>query len=74
MNILQFMVGWFWKPAKGKKVIRYNEKEIIKLRNKGLTQSQIAEAVGLTKNQVVGILFKLIKEGKISRKRLSKKV
>ena len=67
------MVGWFYKPIKKKKVIKYNEKEIIKLRNKGYTQEQIAEAVGLTKNQVVGILFKLIKEGKISRKRLAKK-
>lgn len=72
MNILQFMVGWFYKPKK--KVVKYDEKEIIKLRNKGLTQSQIAEKVGLTKNQVVGILFKLIKEGKISRKKLSRKV
>ena len=73
MNIKQFLVGWFWKPKKGKKVVKYNEKEIIKLRNKGYTQGQIAEAVGLTKNQVVGILFKLIKEGKVSRKRLIKK-
>ena len=73
MNIKQFLVGWFWKPKKGKNVVKYNEKEIIKLRNKGYTQGQIAEAVGLTKNQVVGILFKLIKEGKISRKRLIKK-
>ena len=72
MNILQFMVGWFYKPKK--KVVKYNEQEIIRLRNKGLTQCQIAEAVGLTRNQVVGILFKLIKEGKISRKRLSKKI
>ena len=72
MNILQFMVGWFYEPKK--KVVKYNEKEIIKLRNKGYTQSQIAESVGLTKNQVVGILFKLIKEGKISRKKLSRKV
>lgn len=66
------MVGWFCKPKK--KVIKYNEQEIIRLRNKGYTQCQIAEAVGLTRNQVVGILFKLIKEGKISRKRLSKKI
>ena len=73
MNIKQFLIGWFWKPKKGKKVVKYNEKEIIKLRNKGYTQGQIAEAVGLTKNQVVGILFKLIKEGKVSRKRLIKK-
>lgn len=73
MNIEQFLVGWFWKPKKGKKVVKYDEKEIIKLRNKGYTQGQIAEEVKLTKNQVVGILFKLIKEGKISRKRLIKK-
>ena len=74
MNILQFMVGWFYKPKKEKKIIKYNEEEIIKLRNLGFTQQQIAEEVKLTRNQVVGILFKLIKEGKISRKRLSKKV
>ena len=73
MNILQFMVGWFYKPTKKKKVILYNEKDIIRFRNKGYTQEQIAEATGLTKNQVVGILFKLIKEGKIQRKRLVKK-
>ena len=73
MDIKQFLLGWFYKKPQ-KKVIQYDENEIIKLRNKGLTQSQIAEAVGLTKNQVVGILFKLIKEGKISRKRLSKKI
>lgn len=73
MDIEQFLVGWFWKPKKEKKVVKYNEKEIIKLRNKGYTQGQIAEAVGLTRNQVVGILFKLIKEGKVSRKRLIKK-
>lgn len=71
MNILQFMVGWFYKPKK--KVILYNEKDIINFRKKGYTQEQIAEATGLTKNQVVGILFKLIKEGKIQRKRLAKK-
>ena len=71
MNALQFIVGWFSKPKK--KVIKYNEEEIIRLRNKGYTQVQIADKVGLTKNQVVGILFKLIKEGKISRKRLSRK-
>ena len=74
MNIKQFLVGWFWKPKKGKKVVKYNEEEIIKLRNLGFTQQQIADEVKLTKNQVVGILFKLIKEGKISRKRLSRKV
>ena len=73
MNIKQFLVGWFWKPKKEKKIIKYNEEEIIKLRNLGFTQQQIAEEVRLTKNQVVGILFKLIKEGKISRKRLIKK-
>ena len=73
MNIEQFLIGWFWKPKKGKKVVKYNEKEIIKLRNLGFTQQQIADEVKLTKNQVVGILFKLIKEGKISRKRLIKK-
>lgn len=73
MNIKQFLIGWFWKkPTKRKKIIKYNEKEIIKLRNLGFTQQQIAEEVKLTRNQVVGILFKLIKEGKISRKRLKK--
>lgn len=70
MNIKQFLVGWFYRTPKSR--IKYDEKEIIKLRNKGYTQGQIAEAVGLTKNQVVGILFKLIKEGKITRKRLKK--
>ena len=73
MNIMQFLVGWFYNPSPRKKrVIRYNEKEIISFRKKGYTQEQIAEATGLTKNQVTGILFKLIKEGKIQRKRLKK--
>ena len=31
MNIKQFLVGWFWKPKKGKKVVKYNEKEIISI-------------------------------------------
>ena len=56
-----------------KKVIKYNEKQIINLRNKGYTQNQIAEQTGLTQNQVKGILFKLIKEGKITRKQLKRK-
>lgn len=74
MNIMQFLLGWFYKTPKVRKnKVKYNEKEIIKLRNKGYSQNEIAEKVGLTKNQVVGILFKLIKEGKISRKRLIKK-
>lgn len=71
MNLKQFLLGWFYKP-KRKSKFKYNEKEIINLRNRGYTQGQIAEATGLTKNQVVGILFKLIKEGKISRKKLRK--
>lgn len=70
MNIKQFILGLF-KPKK--KAIKYNEKQIINLRNKGYTQEQIAEVTGLTKNQVVGILFRLIKEGKIQRKRLLKR-
>lgn len=71
MNLKQFLLGWFHEP-KRKSKFKYNEKEIINLRNKGYTQWQIAEVTGLTKNQIVGILFKLIKEGKISRKKLRK--
>lgn len=72
MDLKAFLLGWFYKAKTKKGVTRYSEKEIIRLRNKGLTQEQIAEAVGLTRNQVVGILFRLIKEGKISRKKLRK--
>lgn len=75
MNLKQFLLGWFYKTPKARKnTVIYNEREIITLRNKGYSQSEIAESVGLTKNQVVGILFKLIKDGKISRKRLAKKI
>ena len=72
MDLKTFLLGWFYKPKPRKNTVKYNEKEIIMLRNKGYSQSEIAERTGLTKNQVVGILFKLIKEGKISRKRLRK--
>lgn len=61
-----------FKKSKDKKVVIYNEKQIINLRNKGYTQNQIAEQTGLTQNQVKGILFKLIKEGKITRKQLKR--
>ena len=67
---------WKWLKTlfkKHKKIIKYNEKQIINLRNKGYTQNQISEKTGLTQNQVKGILFKLIKEGKITRKQLKRK-
>lgn len=62
-----------FKKSKDKKVVIYNEKQIIGLRNLGHTQLEIAEQTGLTQNQVKGILFKLIKEGKITRKQLKRK-
>lgn len=62
-----------FKKSKDKKLVVYNEKQIIGLRNLGYTQLEIAEQTGLTQNQVKGILFKLIKEGKITRKQLKRK-
>ena len=66
-------IARLFKKSKDKKVVIYNEKQIIGLRNLGYTQLEIAEQTGLTQNQVKGILFKLIKEGKITRKQLKRK-
>lgn len=68
----EFIKNLFKKNPK-QKVVRYNENQIILLRNKGYTQNEIADKTGLTQNQVKNILFRLIKEGKIQRKQLRRK-
>lgn len=49
------------------------EERIVALRSEGYSQKYIAEKVSLTQNQVKGILYKLLKEGKIERKKKYKK-
>lgn len=68
----EFIKNLFKKKQKPRVVV-YNEKQIITLRNKGFTQIEIADMTGLTQNQVKGILFKLIKEGKVKRKQLRRR-
>lgn len=68
----EFIKNLFRKKPK-QKVVKYNENQIILLRNKGYTQNEIADKTGLTQNQVKNILFRLIKEGKIQRKQLRRK-
>lgn len=68
----EFIKNLFRKKPK-QRVVKYNENQIILLRNKGYTQNEIADKTGLTQNQVKNILFRLIKEGKIQRKQLRRK-
>ena len=49
------------------------EEKIVNLRKEGYSQKYIAEKVSLTQNQVKGILYKLLQEGKIERKKEYKK-
>lgn len=43
--------------------------KVVRLRNSGKTQLEIAKETGLTQNQVKGILHKLIESGSVDRKR-----
>ena len=45
------------------------EMRIIRLRQQGLTQKQIAEQIGKTPNQTKVLITKLIHEGKVTSKR-----
>lgn len=45
------------------------EMRIIRLRQQGLTQKQIAEQIGKTQNQTKALITKLIHEGKVPSKR-----
>lgn len=45
------------------------ESKVIRLRNEGKTQLEIAKETGLTQNQIKGILRKLIENGSVNRKK-----
>ena len=45
------------------------ESKVIRLRNEGKTQLEIAKEIGLTQNQIKGILRKLIESGSVDRKK-----
>ena len=45
------------------------ESKVIRLRNEGKTQLEIAKETGLTQNQIKGILHKLIENGSVNRKK-----
>ena len=61
------MIEFAWDLATGE-FTESTESKVIRLRNEGFNQKQIAQQVNLTQNQVKGILFKLLSSGKVDRK------
>ena len=58
--------NWDLKTGKFKEPL---ESKVIRLRNEGKTQLEIAKEIGLTQNQIKGILRKLIESGSVDRKK-----
>ena len=61
------MVEFDWNLESG--TFESLESKVIRLREEGKTQEQIAKEIGKTVNQVKGILYGLLGEEKISRKK-----
>ena len=63
-NSMEF--DWNLKTGKFEESL---ESKVIRLRNEGKTQLEIAKETGLTQNQIKGILRKLIESGSVNRKK-----